>query len=60
MNFRELTFAGLPSAAAGRPELIQWWADAPERILSKEWPNRVVNAWLERPTGAATSQPGEK
>jgi hypothetical protein len=46
-NSRELTFAGLPSATGTRPELILWQADAPQRVLSKDWPERVVAPWLE-------------
>jgi hypothetical protein len=48
-NQRELTFAALPSTNAARPEVILWQADAPERILSKSWPDQVVSAWLEAP-----------
>ncbi|MEK7677882.1 MAG: hypothetical protein AAB676_18795 [Verrucomicrobiota bacterium] len=48
-NHRELTFAALPTATAARPELILWQADAPERTLSKDWPDNVVRPWLEAP-----------
>jgi hypothetical protein len=48
-NHRELTFAVLPSATAARPELMLWRADAPGRVLSKDWPDSVVKPWLEAP-----------
>jgi hypothetical protein len=46
---RDLTFAALPSATAARPELILWQADAPVRVLSKDWPDSVVRLWMEAP-----------
>lgn len=45
----DLTFAALPSAAAARPELILWQADAPARVLSKDWPESLIKPWLEAP-----------
>lgn len=48
-NSRELTFAAVSSAKAARPELILWRADAPERVVSKDWPDSVVKPWLEAP-----------
>jgi hypothetical protein len=44
-----LTFAGLPSPEAVRPELILWQPDAPQRILSADWPESIVKPWLEAP-----------
>lgn len=49
-NTRELTFAAAPPPAT-RPELILWQADAPARVLSRDWPDEVVKTWLEAPDG---------
>lgn len=49
-NHREVAFAALPSAAATRPDLILWQADAPGRVLSRSWPDDVLKPWLEAPS----------
>jgi hypothetical protein len=48
-NPRELTFAAPPSDSATRPELILWQTGAPQRVLSKDWPDGVVKPWLDAP-----------
>ncbi len=48
-NNHELTFAALPSSTATRPELFLWEPGGSPRLLSKDWPEDVVKAWLEPP-----------
>lgn len=54
----ELSFAGLPSPAAPRPELILWRPDAPTRLLSPDWPEFILKPWLEAP-GKPTADPAK-
>jgi len=43
----ELTFAALRSAGKIRPELVVWQANGSERVLSRDWPDDVVQPWVE-------------
>ena len=51
-NCQQLSFAGVLSTSAARPELLLWQANVPPRVLSAGWPDDVVKPWLDRTDAA--------